>query len=81
MESARFGGPGSRQQAAALADEAAPYHAQSPELLLRQIRKLEEQMYRHARDLEFEEAANLRDRIRHIRKYGLGLPDEDQLSA
>jgi len=81
MESARFGGSGSRQQAAALADEAAPYHAQSPELLLRQIRKLEEQMYRHARDLEFEEAANLRDRIRHIRKYGLGLPDEDQLSA
>ncbi len=81
MESARPGGPGSRREAAAIADEAAPYHAQSPELLMKQIRKLEEQMYRHARDLEFEEAAGIRDQIRHIRKYGLGMPDEDQPAA
>jgi excinuclease ABC subunit B len=81
MESARPGGPGSRDDAVAVAEEAATYHDQSPELLMKQIRKLEEQMYRHARDLEFEEAANLRDKIRHIRTYGLGMPDEDQLSA
>jgi excinuclease ABC subunit B len=81
MESARPGGPGSRNDAVAVAEEAATYHDQSPELLMKQIRKLEEQMYRHARDLEFEEAANLRDKIRHIRTYGLGMPDEDQLSA
>ena len=78
MESARPGGAGSRREAAALADEAAPYHAQSPELLMQKIRKLEERMYRHARDLEFEEAARLRDEIHHIRKYGLGLPDDAQ---
>ncbi|MDX1595221.1 MAG: excinuclease ABC subunit UvrB, partial [Gammaproteobacteria bacterium] len=78
MESARPGGTGSRREAAALADEAAPYHAQSPELLMQKIRKLEERMYRHARDLEFEEAARLRDEIHHIRKYGLGLPDDAQ---
>ncbi len=81
MESARPGGVGSRRQATELADEAAPYHAQSPELLMQKIRKLEEQMYRHARDLEFEDAAKLRDQVRHIRKYGLGLPDEEQLTG
>jgi len=81
MESARPGGAGSRRQATELADEAAPYHAQSPELLMQKIRKLEEQMYRHARDLEFEDAAKLRDQVRHIRKYGLGLPDEEQLTG
>jgi excinuclease ABC subunit B len=81
MESARPGGPGSPREAAAVADEAAPYHAQSPEKLMKQVRELEEQMYRHARDLDFEEAARLRDQVRHIRKYGLGLPDEDQLTG
>ena len=81
MEGARPGGVGSRREAAALADEAAPYHAQSPELLMQKIKKLEEQMYHHARDLEFEEAAKIRDQVRHIRKYGLGLPDEDQLTG
>jgi excinuclease UvrABC nuclease subunit len=32
-------------------------------------------MLKHARDLEFEEAARLRDQIHEIRKLGLGLPD------
>ncbi|MEB3323395.1 MAG: helicase-related protein, partial [Synechococcaceae cyanobacterium] len=81
MESARFGGSAKRREAAALADEAAPYQAQSPELLMQKIRKLEEQMYRHARDLEFEEAAKLRDSIRHIRHYGLGMPEDEAQSA
>jgi excinuclease ABC subunit B len=48
----------------------------APELLMKQIRKLEEQMYRHARDLEFEEAARLRDEIHAIRNSGLELPKE-----
>ena len=32
-------------------------------------------MYQHARDLEFEEAAKLRDDIQRIRELGLGLPE------
>jgi excinuclease ABC subunit B len=32
-------------------------------------------MYEHARNLEFEEAAKLRDEIHRIREFGLGLPD------
>jgi excinuclease ABC subunit B len=34
-------------------------------------------MYRHARDLEFEEAARLRDEIQRIREFGLGIPRAD----
>ena len=33
---------------------------------------LEKQMYKHARDLEFEEAAQIRDRIDQMRRMGLG---------
>jgi len=52
------------------------YAQMSPEQLLQRIRKLEKQMYQHARDLEFEAAARLRDEIQHIRSVGLGLPEE-----
>ena len=38
----------------------------SPEEALAKIKDLEKQMYRHARDLEFEEAAKLRDQARAI---------------
>jgi excinuclease ABC subunit B len=59
---------------ARVADEApAEYRDLPPELLLMKIGQLEEQMYRHARDLEFEEAARLRDEIARIRDSGLEL--------
>jgi len=45
----------------------------SPEHVLRTIRRLEQEMFRHARNLEFEEAARLRDEIQRLRKSGLGL--------
>ncbi|ROR32570.1 excinuclease ABC subunit UvrB [Inmirania thermothiophila] len=76
MEAARPGAPGPARRADAVAEEAAHYR-EPPEVLARRIRELEERMYRHARDLEFEEAARLRDEIRRIRRFGLGLPDED----
>ena len=60
----------------AVAEARAEYAALSPEAALRRIRELEERMYRHARDLEFEEAARLRDEIRAIRRHALGLADE-----
>ena len=47
----------------------------SPEQALQKIQQLEKAMYRHARDLEFEEAAQLRDEIQALRKSSLGLPD------
>jgi excinuclease ABC subunit B len=43
-----------------------------PEKLLKEIDKLEKQMYEHARNLEFEEAALLRDRLEEIKQLTLG---------
>jgi len=51
------------------------YRHLTPEQAMQKLKKLEKQMYRHARDLEFEEAAAVRDRIGELRKFGLGLPD------
>ena len=56
-----------------VADSPAEYQVLAPELLLKKIGKLEEQMYQHARDLEFEEAARLRDEINRLKMDGLGL--------
>jgi excinuclease ABC subunit B len=39
------------------------------------IAKLEKQMYKHAKELEFEEAARLRDEIELLRRRSLELPD------
>jgi excinuclease ABC subunit B len=43
-----------------------------PERLLKEIDRLEKQMYEHARNLEFEEAALLRDRLEEIKQLTLG---------
>ena len=65
-----------RGRAAGKRREDALYAQMSPEQAMQRIRKLEKQMYQHARDLEFEEAGKLRDEIQHIRSIGLGLPQE-----
>ena len=44
----------------------------SPELMLKKIKILEKKMYQHARDLEFEEAAGLRDQIESLQNDHLG---------
>jgi excinuclease ABC subunit B len=59
-----------------IAEAEASYEAMSPEDLLRKAQKLEKQMLRHARDLEFEEAARLRDEIQKMRELGFGLSDK-----
>ncbi|WP_409422653.1 excinuclease ABC subunit UvrB [Pseudaeromonas sp. ZJS20] len=46
-----------------VAESAAFYQPESPEALAKQIKQLEGEMYEHARNLEFEQAAALRDRI------------------
>ncbi len=54
-------------------DKKGVYEVMSPEQLLKRAAKLEKKMLKHARDLEFEEAANLRDEIQSIRAQGLGI--------
>jgi excinuclease ABC subunit B len=43
-----------------------------PEQAMKRIRKLEAEMYRHARNLEFEEAARIRDEIERLRDRAFG---------
>ena len=48
----------------------------TPEQAFAHIRELEKRMYTHARDLEFEKAAKLRDEIEALRRDGIGLPEQ-----
>ncbi len=79
MDGAHGGGVGAggvaHKKHLKVAEDAVEYAALSPEKLLQKIKKLEQQMYKHARDLEFEEAGRMRDEIQQLRKYGLGIPD------
>jgi excinuclease ABC subunit B len=55
------------------AEEEAEYAAMAPNALARVLNKLDKQMYEHARNLEFEKAAAIRDKIGAIRARKFGL--------
>ena len=59
---------------AKVADGGINYRSLTPEQALRRIKKLEQEMHKHARNLEFEAAARLRDEIQKLRNVELGLP-------
>ena len=63
----------SRDKKAKVADVRGSYESLTPEQAVRRIKKLEQEMYKHARNLEFEEAARLRDEIQKLRQVELGL--------
>ena len=75
LEGALKAGSTSAKQYARVAEEMAEYARLSPAQLEKKIAGLEQQMYEHARNLEFEEAASLRDKIKHIQAGNLGLTD------
>lgn len=72
MEGARVDPEGlkARGKGRKVADEAADYAALSPSQFAARIKALEQQMYQHARDLEFEEAAAVRDQLRRLKDAG-----------
>jgi excinuclease ABC subunit B len=55
------------------AEEEAEYAAMAPGALAKLLNKLEKQMYAHARNLEFEQAAALRDKLHTIRSRQFGV--------
>ncbi len=55
-----------------VAEKAAEYESMPPRQLARVLKRLENEMQGHARNLEFEEAARKRDQIRRIREMALG---------
>jgi len=71
MEGARSeAGAGGRH--GAMAEEAGLL--MGPEQAMKRIKKLEAEMYKHARNLEFEEAARIRDHIEKLRQQAFGVP-------
>jgi excinuclease ABC subunit B len=75
LEGARSEGAetkGGRGKARRVAEEPADYGPLDPAQALAKIKALEQQMYQHARDLEFEDAARLRDKIRRLKEASLG---------
>jgi excinuclease ABC subunit B len=57
------------------AKETADYSALLPEQALKRIKKLDAEMMKSARNLEFEQAARLRDEIQKLRQVALGVPN------
>jgi len=71
LEGAYPGGPTSARRYAKVAEEVAEYAALTPEQMSRKLKALEKRMYQHARELEFEAAAHIRDQIKELRGRGL----------
>ena len=57
-----------------VAEGGVDYSKLTPDQVVRRIKKLEQEMFKHARNLEFEEAARLRDQIQKLRNVELGIP-------
>jgi len=55
-----------------LAEESVEYGGLTPALAIKRVQKLEQQMYEHARNLEFEEAGRLRDAIEKLKAIAFG---------
>ena len=61
------------------ATEAAAIEALSERDLSKRIKLLEKQMLDHARNLEFEKAARVRDQLAHLREQAFGAPGSDNV--
>ncbi|OOZ35676.1 excinuclease ABC subunit UvrB [Solemya velesiana gill symbiont] len=71
MEGAHAGAPMQAKAYAKVAEEEAEYAALTPQQMAKRIADLEKKMYQHARDLEFEEAARVRDQIKSLQGKGM----------
>jgi excinuclease ABC subunit B len=71
MEAHVPGAPKSAREYARIADEIAEYADLTPAQMAARVKALEKDMYRAARELEFERAAAIRDQIKELRGRGL----------
>src|SRR6188508_1699181 len=74
MEGARATPRGKKGERKRGRDGGTRYERLSPEQMLARVVQLEKRMYEHARNLEFEQAAKLRDEINDLRERSVGLP-------
>jgi excinuclease ABC subunit B len=67
-------GSGKPESTRKVAEGRVDYRRFTPEQAVKQIKKLEQEMHKAARNLEFEQAAKFRDDIHILRQIELGLP-------
>jgi excinuclease ABC subunit B len=66
---------GARSVQESHARDAGDYASMAPEQALKRIKKLDAEMMKLARNLEFEQAARVRDEIQRLRQVALGVPN------
>lgn len=72
MEGARSHAPSS-VRLTQIAEQTAKYEAMSPAQLGKKLKELEKQMFEHAKNLEFEQAGQVRDQIKHLQDEIMGI--------
>ncbi|HQD15141.1 MAG TPA: excinuclease ABC subunit UvrB, partial [Ottowia sp.] len=75
------GGQGAERSVVLAGRPAVAEIALSEKDLAREIKRLEKQMLEHARNLEFEQAARVRDQLHALKQGAFGAPGTDRLSA
>jgi excinuclease ABC subunit B len=70
-EAERKGGKAKKASGGRIAEPTMDYATLSPERLAQELKKLEAKMYKHAQNLEFEEAARTRDVLQRVKALGL----------
>jgi excinuclease ABC subunit B len=71
MEAAYPGAPPTAKRFARVAEETAEYATMTPAQMAKKVKALEKAMYAHAKNLEFEEAARVRDEIKRLQRSGM----------
>lgn len=61
-----------QQEMLRIAEQQSEYAHMTPDKISHEMDRLENQMYEHAKNLEFEEAAAMRDKLEQLKKLSLG---------
>ena len=73
LETGYPGVPGTAKVFARVAEEVIEYASMTPVELNKSVKALEDKMFEHAQNLEFEEAARVRDQIKQIEELNMGI--------
>jgi excinuclease ABC subunit B len=71
--------PSEAKEELAVAQESAKYESMSEKQIAKEIKRLEKAMLDHAKNLEFEKAAQVRDQLHVLKKQLFGAPGADTL--
>ncbi|MFS2003815.1 excinuclease ABC subunit UvrB [Duganella sp. CT11-25] len=72
--------PQDARQELQVAQETAKYESMSEKQISKEIKRLEKAMLDHAKNLEFEKAAQVRDQLHHLKQQLFGAPGADNIA-